>query len=155
MASLRPAIDQTSEKTTQTGNQHMATHMFHKWGPLIFCLARTWGYPAAWRKEWTLGSSITLNASLKGKKDGEIGGKQMAKRINYRKKNHVTCQIYTLFYVELRCWNWILKTLYIINTFQASSVWGFLLRPVLKPQKSNKQFVHDICSHFNLTLVRI
>lgn len=92
---------------------------------------------------------------LRSKKDGEIGGKQMAKRINYMKKNHVTCQIYTLFYVELRCWNWILKTLYIINTFQASSVWGFLLRPVLIPQKSNKQFVHDVWSHFNLILVRI
>ena len=114
--------------------------------------------PSGVEEEMNSGFIYHARCLLRSKKDGEIeggGGEQMAKRINYMKKNHVTCQIYALFYVELRCWNWILKTLYIINTFQASSVWGFLLRPGLMPQKSNKQFVHDIWSHFNLALVRI
>lgn len=79
----------------------------------------------------------------------------MAKQINYMKKDHVTCQIHTLFYVWLCCWNWILKTLYIINTFQASSFSGFLLRHVLMLQKSNKLLVCYICSRFNLTLLRV
>ena len=37
----------------------------------------------------------------KKKKKEKKGGKQMAKQINYTKKNHVTCQIYTLFYVAV------------------------------------------------------
>lgn len=125
MASLRPAIDQISEKTTQTGNQHKATRVFCKWGPLIFCRARDLRLPSGVEEEMNFGFIYHALCLLRSKKDGEKRGKQMAKRINYMKKNHVTCQIYTLFYVELRCWNWILKTLYIINTFQTSSVWGF------------------------------
>ena len=70
----------------------------------------------------------------KKKKKEKKGGKQMAKQINYTKKNHVTCQIYTLFYVAVflsflffssdgaHFRNWILKTLYIINTLHASSI---------------------------------
>lgn len=37
---------------------------------------------------------------LRSTKD-EKGGKQMAKQINYKKKNHITCQIYTLLYVAV------------------------------------------------------
>lgn len=79
----------------------------------------------------------------------------MAKRINYMKKNHVSCQIHTLFYVVPPRWNWILKTLYIINTFQASSAPGFLLRPVRTPWRSKKLFARDIRCCFNLTLARV
>lgn len=87
MASLRPAIDQTSENTTQTANQHTATRLFRKWGPLIFCRARTWGYPAAWRKKWTPASSITLAASCAAKKRwrNKAGNKWQSESITWKR----------------------------------------------------------------------
>lgn len=58
----------------------------------------------------------------------------MTKQINYTKKTHVTCQIYGV----LCCWaflcfqqhtflDWILQTLYIINSLRALSFYPFFL----------------------------
>lgn len=155
MASLRPAIDQISEKTMQTGNQRTATRVFCKWGPLIFCRARTWGYPAAWRKKWTLGSSITLAASCapeKMEKKGE--NKWQSESITWKRimspVKSTLCSMSSCV-VEIGFWKpYILLTPFKPHQFEVS-----FLRPVLMPQKSNKEFVHDFCSHFNLRLVRI
>lgn len=116
-------------------------HMFSKWGTLLFCHNLHRKAPLfialeatqqCGEKKWTPpGSSITPAASYAPQKMKK-GGKQMAKQINYTKKNHVTCQIYTLCYVVLgffpssngaHFWNWILKTLYIINTLHTSSIY--------------------------------
>lgn len=86
----------------------------------------------------------------------------MAKQINYTKKNHVTCQIYTLLYVAVffssnssQCRNWILNNLYIINTLRASSTYrGRVFISSLLcfiSTKSNKLFVYDIYALFTFT----
>lgn len=141
--------------------------MFSKWQTLLFWQAAqkstavhcTGGYPEVWRtKKWTpAGSSIKPTASYVSPKMKKRE-KQMAKQINYMKKNHVTCQISTLSCVAVSVffsysgthfWDWILKTLYIINTLHASSIqprWDlffFLFRLCFDETKSNK---HTVCS---------
>lgn len=97
---------------------------------------------------------------LRSTKD-EKGGKQMAKQINYKKKNHVTCQIYTLLYVAVffpptssHCRNWILKNLYIINTLHAPSTYRVPPLRCFVSTKSNILFVYVIHALFTFTLAR-
>lgn len=84
--------------------------MLGKWGKLLFCHNLCWKAPLFIAVEAAqqcggknelhqvhLSHQLPLLCSTKMKK----GGKQMAKQINYTKKNHVTCQIYTLFFVAV------------------------------------------------------
>ncbi len=59
-----------------------------------------WRLPSSRGKNELRQVHLSPSCLLRSTKN-EKRGKQMAKQINYRKKNHVTCQIYTLFYVAV------------------------------------------------------
>lgn len=131
-------------------------------------------------KEWTpTGSSITLAASYAPQKMKKGGNKWQSKSITWKRimspVKYTLCSVSLCFFFSsngAHFRDWILKTLYIINTLHASSVyWGRFPHPHTPPPppalflfcfhetKSNK---HSVCSWhlcsflfiFNIYLLR-
>lgn len=72
----------------------------------------------------------------------------MARQINYIKKNHVTCQIYTLFSPTFRdadiFENWIFSSLYIINKRHAPLVYKDLLFIALLHRFTRQNLINTV-----------
>lgn len=145
--------------------------MFSKWGTLIFFrnlhrksthCSLHWRLPSSVEGKMNSRFIYHTRCLLRSTKD-EKRGKQMAKQINYTKKNHVTCQIYTLFYVavfffscivEIEFWKpYTLLTPFMLHQFiEVDSFFPFSVS--MAQNLINTVFVHGIYALFNLTLER-
>ncbi len=135
-----------NQNATQTGNPHIVRDTCsvseEHYYSAITCTGKHrrslhWRLPSSveGEKKWTPPcSSITLAASYapqKMKKRGETNGK--ANQLHEKESCHlsnihsVLCRSVFLFFFfpsnGAHFWNWILKTLYIINTLHASSIY--------------------------------
>lgn len=136
---------------TCTGKRHCSLH---------------WRLPGSVEGKMNSTRFIYHTSCLQCSTKDEKRGKQMANQINYTKKNHVTCQIYTLFYVavfflptsrtffEIEFWKpYTLLTPFMLHQFtEVDSFFSLSFSSVsMSPNLINRVFVRGINVLFNPT----